>query len=92
MIQKLYEIMTKVGITRYQDKVLHVIAGMFMGAVSQLSVPRSIIPIFVAILIAIGKELYDKYIKKTYFDFFDMFATIAGIFVGAVVTLELLGI
>ena len=84
MIQKFYDLLTKVGITKAQDKVLHALAGFIVGFAWYLLLPNSIIPVVVVVAVAIGKELYDKYIKKTYFDFFDMFATIAGGFVGIV--------
>ena len=43
------------------------------------------------IAVAVGKELRDKYIKKTYFDFFDMFATLLGGWIGIMI-IGLLGL
>ena len=83
MIQKLYELMSKIGITKGQDKILHLLAGFVVGVFGMFLLPYDFIPypVVALVVIAIGKELYDKYIKKTYFDFFDMFATIVGGFI-----------
>ena len=86
MIQKLYELMYKIGITKGQDKVLHFLAGFVVGVFGMFLLPYDFIPypVVAVVAVAVGKEVYDKYIKKTYFDFFDMFATICGGFVGIV--------
>ena len=82
MIDKFYELLTKVGITRGQDKVLHFIAGLCLGVVGQVSFPESILMLLPVAVGAVGKELYDELVKDTYFDFFDMFATLLGGVVG----------
>ena len=68
------------------DKLIHLLVGFIIGYVGITIIPydyRIIVTIGV-VVIAIGKELYDKYIKKTYFDFFDMFATILGGWIGMI--------
>ena len=82
MIEKIYELLTRAGITRGQDKVLHFIAGLGLGVAGQVLFPDSILMIVPILGIAIGKELYDEFVKDTYFDFFDMFATLLGGAVG----------
>lgn len=59
------------------DKVCHLIAGFIIGVISFFVLPGAyaLIPILAA---GFGKELYDKYVRKTQFDFFDAFATILG--------------
>ena len=86
MIQKLYELISKIGITKGQDKVLHFLAGFVVGVFGMLLLPYDFIPypVVAVVAVAVGKELYDKYIKKTDFDFFDMLITICGGFVGIV--------
>ena len=76
MTNFLIDLLWKMGITRGHDKILHALAGLIVGAISMVLVGVYAIPTVLAV--AAGKELYDKYIKKTYFDFFDMFATILG--------------
>lgn len=86
MISKVYALLAKVGITKHQDKVLHVLVGFVTGVISMATLPHDFVPfpVVVVVAVAFSKELYDKYIKKTYFDFFDMFATVVGGFVGIV--------
>ena len=86
MIAKLYELMFSIGIKTHQDKVLHFVAGLLVGAISHIFIVDSILVLAPVILVAVGKELYDKYIKKTYFDFFDMFATLVGGWIGIMIT------
>ena len=61
MIEKLYELLTKVGITKGQDKVLHFIAGILLGVVGQVMFADSIMMVIPVIVGGIGKELYDQY-------------------------------
>ena len=60
------------------DKELHCIVSMIL--VSLLSI---ILPLMLAVLITfvigIMKELYDKYIKRTLFDVYDLYADVIGI-------------
>lgn len=74
--------MTKIGITKVQDKVLHFGAGIILGIVGQVLFSESILMIAPIVIGAVGKELYDEIVKDTEFDFFDMFVTLVGGFVG----------
>lgn len=84
MIEKLYALMAKLGITRGQDKILHFVAG-FMIVAMLFFVFADYIAFLVMLFVAFGKELYDKYIKKTEINFFDFFVTLLGGFVGLLV-------
>lgn len=67
-----------------KDKGCHFIAGLFIAtAVSLIVGPGA--GIVSGVTAGIGKELYDKFIRKTLFSFFDMFATIVGSVVGVFV-------
>lgn len=76
MIDKLYELITRIGITTHQDKVLHFIAGLIVGAISMYFV--DVWSILAVLSVAVGKEVYDKFIKGTYMDLYDVLATVAG--------------
>ena len=82
MIDSLYNILSRIGITSNQDKVLHLLVGIVVGFISHHLIIDSILVLGPMLTVAVGKELWDKYIKKTYFDFFDMFATLLGGVVG----------
>jgi hypothetical protein len=82
MIEALYSLMAKIGITSKQDKILHFIVGFILGVVGHILTPDSIAMLAPTILFAVGKELFDRYVKKTKFDFFDMFITISGGWIG----------
>ena len=72
-----------------QDKILHLIAGFIITAIVGLafgSVAYGLIAGFVA---AVGKEIYDYKVNGVY-DFFDMFATLLGAFVGGALVVGLL--
>lgn len=67
------------------DKVKHFIAGFVICIVgyfliSTLAIPvqASLIGMLLAFLAGLLKELYDKYIKKTYFDWLDWAVTNVG--------------
>ena len=78
MIDKFYELLTKLGVEKGHDKILHALVGFFLGLLGHYLFIDSILMIAPVVIGAVGKELYDKYIKKTEFDFFDMFATLVG--------------
>ena len=84
MIDSLYNLLSRFGITSHQDKVLHFVVGLGLGVIGQLLFPESILMLIPVLVGAIGKELYDELVRDTYFDFFDMIATIAGGFAGIV--------
>ena len=79
MIDFLYSLMDKVGITRGQDKVLHALAGFIVGAVSMYLF--GVYSIALVLLAGISKEAYDYY-DYGKFDVFDLIATILGGWVG----------
>lgn len=61
------------------DKLVHWIACVVIGLLAlwlTCNVHLSIVAIVVA---SFGKELYDKFIKKTFFDWWDMAADMAAI-------------
>jgi len=63
------------------DKTLHFFAGVIIAvSITLLSTP--LIGAAVGALAGVGKELFDKYIQKEEFDFFDMFFTMAGAWIG----------
>ena len=73
MIEKLYELLTKVGITRGQDKVLHWLAGL-IGSVITAYLFGAVVGFFIGGALGLGKEIYDKYYDGVV-DFFDFFFT-----------------
>ena len=80
MIDKLYKLMSKMGVHSHQDKVLHIAVGFLVGiGLSFLYVDY--IALIVGATIAVGKEYYD-YKDYGKFDFFDMFVTLLGTVVG----------
>lgn len=58
-----------------KDKLLHFCAGLLLSLLMILSVWFIVIPI----VIGISKELYDKYVRKTFFDVKDMLVTWMGV-------------
>ena len=57
------------------DKLLHFLAGIFIFWVASYFLACPIIPV---IVIGIGKEVYNLKVKKSYMDFWDFIATVAG--------------
>ena len=80
------------GVGRGGDKIAHAIAGFVLAVVTfalvaygvfdfgslNLSSSTGLVTVLTIVIAAVGKELVDLYIRKTKFDFFDMFATILG--------------
>ncbi len=60
------------------DKTLHFMAGFIIAGLGAFLVSNILYGIILGAIAGVGKEVYDKYVKKTFFDFFDMFATIVG--------------
>ncbi|WP_163309133.1 hypothetical protein [Dysgonomonas sp. 521] len=56
------------------DKVLHFIVGLLLAQLAYLCVWFIVLPL----LIGIAKELYDKYVRKTGFNWLDIVATALG--------------
>ena len=82
MIDYIYRLINRVGITHGQDKVLHFAIGFIVGIVLSLLV-SPVVAVCTGALLAVGKELYDRYMTwSANFDFFDMFVTILGTFIG----------
>lgn len=82
-----YGLMAKIGIKSGQDKVLHALVGFIAGVLFSIISP--LVGVIGVLILAIGKELYDLKIKKTEFDFFDMFSTIFGGVVGIMALMAL---
>lgn len=82
MIELAYKLLTKLGITTHQDKVLHALVGFAIAFI--VSFFSQELAVILGVVAGVGKELYDKYVKKTMFDFFDLFATFCGVFTGVV--------
>jgi len=60
---------------KHIDKLYHFLAGAIIFWVASYFIAYPIIPV---IIIAVLKEAYDLKIKKSYFDFWDILATVAG--------------
>lgn len=76
MTELLFKILSKVGITSNQDKILHFGTGFVIAVVLSIVV-SPLVGLIAGVIVGVGKELDDQY-KYGGFDFFDMFATIAG--------------
>lgn len=63
-----------------KDKGCHFIAGMIVVILGLVFATKGI-AILALIIVAIGKEVYDRYRGKTGFNYWDMFFTICGGFV-----------
>lgn len=62
--------------TKYiTDKLAHFLGGFFIATVFQFLGVLMIVP---AIKVGLLKEMYDKYYKKTKFDWYDLVSTVAG--------------
>lgn len=68
----------------YGRRDMHMLAGCSITAItvalgfycsSQLWI-ISLISVLLSFLLSIGKEIYDKYIKKTFFDYTDIIASV----------------
>lgn len=59
------------------DYITHFLAGITIGAFTSMFINPAW-GILVAVAIGTGKELYDKYIKHTYFDKVDLACTALG--------------
>ena len=70
------------------DKLLHSMCGNIIFVVSFLIAwlcyslwEAFVIAICVVLLVGLGKELYDKYIKKTFIDWWDIVASLTPYFI-----------
>ena len=81
-----YELFKWLPISKGWDKICHISIGFIIGFILTI-VFSQLWGSIAFIILGVGKELYDKYIKKTEFDFFDMFGTMAGGFMGVLIAL-----
>jgi hypothetical protein len=66
----------------FKDKGCHFIAGALVGVLTLIFPHFEYAPIILAFTIGFIKELVDKYIRKTFFDVWDLIATgIGGVFI-----------
>ena len=67
---------------KYLDKILHFLAGFFIATVAVVVLRKSSDPLlfgFIASIVGgILKEVYDLKVKKSRFDWYDVFATVVG--------------
>lgn len=61
------------------DLVLHFLAGFFIVTLLQFDWAFAILAV---VIIGVGKEFYDKFVRKTMFDWKDLACTITGGFTG----------
>jgi len=59
------------------DYIYHLLAGFIIATILNTIIPIWIVLIFVT-FIGVLKEIYDKFVKKTYFDWGDLGCTFAG--------------
>lgn len=74
-MKKIFDLLRK-----HEDKVIHL-------AINFLIVNMNydyLILVIVAVILSILKELYDKYVKKTYIDKYDLLADACGIILGSI--------
>ena len=64
-------------IDKIYDKILHFLAGYFVVSIFMFWI-NWYISFGIITIIAILKELMDKYIKKTFFDWINIIVTLAG--------------
>lgn len=77
-----------------KDKAFHFGAGMLIGGITSLALKRTelsenkfatvLISTSASTLVAVGKEAYDQYVKKTFADDRDILWTTIGGFVGGI--------
>ena len=58
------------------DKIYHLVAGFIISLIFGLINP--VLGLILAIIAGVGKEIYDKYIKKSVIDPLDVIATVLG--------------
>ncbi|MFD1292624.1 hypothetical protein ACFQ5N_02140 [Lutibacter holmesii] len=66
-----------------KDKLLHFFCGFFIYAIANIFLAE-IYALLIVLIVAVCKELYDKYIKKTFIDYLDIGFTI---FSGVILTI-----
>ena len=73
------------GVKRGGDKIAHMLVGLVIGIISVFFLQGSIYVLLPVAVAAVGKEIYDE-ISYGGFDFFDMFATLVGGWIGIMLT------
>ena len=63
---------------KHLDKVIHFLAGFFITTVTFVIFKSLFIALVVSFITGVLKEVYDLKIKKTHFDWYDVFATFIG--------------
>lgn len=58
-----------------KDKLMHFCVGLLLAQLMYFSLWFLLLPVFIGVI----KELYDKYVRKTGFNWMDLFATVLGI-------------
>lgn len=92
-MQGIYNFLTKIGITRGQDKVLHFCAGFVIAiglsfvlpdiTLFKVVLPGPILAFIFTLIVGAGKEAYDSmgYGDASFFDFFaTAMGAVAGVF------------
>lgn len=58
-----------------KDKLMHFCVGLLLAQFAYLCVWLLVLPL----IVGISKELYDKYVRKTGFNWWDLLATVLGV-------------
>lgn len=66
---------TKIENLIEKDKLMHFCVGLLLAQLIYLSLWFVLLPVFIGIV----KELYDKYVRKTGFNWWDLLATVLGV-------------
>lgn len=69
------DLQTKIENLIEKDKLMHFCIGLLIAQLAYLWVWFIVLPIG----IGLAKELYDKYVRKTGFNWWDWIATVAGV-------------
>ncbi len=83
MMSILYDLLSVLGITKAQDKVLHFLAGFIITALIGFAISLEY-GILAGVMAGVLKEIYDEY-KYGGFDSKDLIATLIGVVSGALV-------
>lgn len=76
ILQKLEYYIDKVAEYIPKDKLIHFFVGFFIFVIANYFTSQ-IIALLIVIIWGVGKELLDKYVKKTKFDVVDLLFTIS---------------
>ncbi len=87
MIDWFYDLLSVLGITKAQDKVIHFLAGYTVTAIIGFAISLEY-GILAGVMAGVLKEVYDEY-KYGGFDAKDLISTLIGVVVGGVVVVLL---